>query len=175
MHHPDACSLIGGGGTWLGGSYDARTDTLIFGAGNPDGTEGDNLYAASRIGIDPATGEIRWHFQTTPREGLDYDGGHEVVAYDDRDGNQRLATADRSGFFYVLGAADGSFVSGTPCVKDISWASGLEKNRPGNPAAAADGVLPAQRQLLRPLRRVGHGHLERADHLQKGCGLRCRR
>ena len=25
----------GGGATWLGGSYDARTDTLIFGAGNP--------------------------------------------------------------------------------------------------------------------------------------------
>ncbi|MEM9341764.1 MAG: PQQ-dependent methanol/ethanol family dehydrogenase [Pseudomonadota bacterium] len=151
----------GGGATWLGGSYDARTDTLIFGAGNPapwnswlrdagqanDGT-GDNLYAASRIGIDPATGEIKWHFQTTPREGWDYDGVNEVVAYDDREGNQRLATADRNGFFYVLDAADGGFVSGVPFVKDISWAEGLdengrpifnEENRPGDPSAAADG------------------------------------
>ncbi|MBV7395218.1 PQQ-dependent methanol/ethanol family dehydrogenase [Mameliella sediminis] len=151
----------GGGATWLGGSYDARTDTLIFGAGNPapwnswlrdagqDNTgKGDNLYAASRIGIDPATGEIKWHFQTTPREGWDYDGVNEVVAYNDRDGNMRLATADRNGFFYVLDAEDGSFVRGVPFVKDITWASGLdengrpifnEDNRPGDPTAAADG------------------------------------
>lgn len=152
----------GGGATWLGGSYDARTDTLIFGTGNPapwnshlrgagkpseDGM-GDNLYAASRLGIDPATGEIKWHFQTTPREGWDFDGVNEVVAYDDREGNPRLATADRNGFFYVLDAADGSFVSGMPFVEQISWASGLdengrpifvEENRPGDPAEAADG------------------------------------
>ncbi|MEL6511290.1 MAG: PQQ-dependent methanol/ethanol family dehydrogenase [Pseudomonadota bacterium] len=152
----------GGGATWLGGSYDARTDTLIFGAGNPapwnshlrnagtpvDGNVGDNLYAASRIGIDPSNGEIKWHFQTTPREGWDYDGVNEVVAYDDREGNQRLATADRNGFFYVLDAADGAFVSADPFVKDITWAEGIddtgrpifaEDNRPGNPADAADG------------------------------------
>lgn len=109
---------------------------------------GDNLYAASRLGIDPATGEIKWHFQTTPREGWDFDGVNEVVAYDDREGNPRLATADRNGFFYVLDAADGSFVSGMPFVEQISWASGLdengrpifvEENRPGDPAEAADG------------------------------------
>ncbi|PYG34737.1 alcohol dehydrogenase (cytochrome c) [Pelagimonas varians] len=151
----------GGGATWLGGSYDSRTDTLIFGAGNPapwnswlrdagqdNSGKGDNLYAASRIGIDPATGEIKWHYQTTPREGWDYDGVNEVVSYDDRDGNQRLATADRNGFFYVLDAADGGFVSAAPFVKDISWASGIddtgrpiynEDNRPGDPASAADG------------------------------------
>lgn len=151
----------GGGATWLGGSYDARTDTIIFGTGNPapwnswlrdagqnnDGS-GDNLYAASRIGIDPATGDLKWHFQTTPREGWDYDGVNEVVSYDNREGEQRLATADRNGFFYVLDAADGGFVRGVPFVKDISWAEGLdengrpifvEDNRPGDPAAAADG------------------------------------
>ncbi|SHH74347.1 PQQ-dependent methanol/ethanol family dehydrogenase [Marivita hallyeonensis] len=151
----------GGGATWLGGSYDERTDTIIFGAGNPapwnswlrdagqmnDGT-GDNLYAASRVGIDPATGDIKWHYQTTPREGWDYDGVNEVVAFDARDGSQRLATADRNGFFYVLNAEDGGFISGTPFVKDISWAEGIdengrpifvEDNRPGDPAAAADG------------------------------------
>ncbi|WP_300588834.1 PQQ-dependent methanol/ethanol family dehydrogenase [Marivita sp.] len=151
----------GGGATWLGGSYDERTDTLIFGAGNPapwnswlrdagqdNSGKGDNLYAASRIGIDPATGEIKWHYQTTPREGWDYDGVNEVVAFDARDGSQRLATADRNGFFYVLNAADGGFISGTPFVKDISWAEGIdengrpifiEDNRPGDPTAAADG------------------------------------
>ncbi len=151
----------GGGATWLGGSYDADTDTLVFGAGNPapwnswlrgagdvnDGTR-DNLYAASRIGIDPSNGEIKWHFQTTPREGWDYDGVNEVVAFTDADGNRKFATADRNGFFYVLNREDGGFVGAWPFVKDISWASGIdengrpifvEENRPGNPAGAADG------------------------------------
>ena len=152
----------GGGATWLGGSYDAETDTLIFGTGNPApwnshlrgagkptvGNTGDNLYAASRLGIDPATGEIKWHFQTTPREGWDYDGVNEVVAYEDADGNKRFATADRNGFFYVLNREDGAFVSAHPFVKDITWASGIdetgrpiynEDNRPGDPSAATDG------------------------------------
>ncbi|MGJ8604796.1 MAG: PQQ-dependent methanol/ethanol family dehydrogenase [Marivita sp.] len=152
----------GGGATWLGGSYDADTDTLVFGTGNPapwnshlrnagtptDGNAGDNLYAASRIGIDPATGEIKWHYQTTPREGWDYDGVNEVVSYVDRSGNMRYATADRNGFFYVLNREDGAFVDAYPFVKDISWASDIgddgrpvfvEDNRPGDPTASADG------------------------------------
>lgn len=151
----------GGGATWLGGSYDIETNTLVFGAGNPapwnswlrnageknDGT-GDNLYAASRLGLDPATGEIKWHFQTTPREGWDYDGVNEVVAFTDKDGAKKFATADRNGFFYVLNREDGKFLNAWPFVKDITWAKGIdengrpiynEENRPGNPAKAADG------------------------------------
>ncbi len=152
----------GGGATWLGGSYDIETNTLVFGAGNPapwnswlrnagdknDGT-GDNLYAASRLGLDPATGEIKWHYQTTPREGWDYDGVNEVVAFTDKDGAKKFATADRNGFFYVLNREDGKFLNAWPFVKDITWASGIdengrpiynEANRPGNPSASADGA-----------------------------------
>lgn len=152
----------GGGATWLGGSYDIDTNTLIFGAGNPspwnshlrnagtpvEGNKGDNLYAASRIGIDPATGEIKWHFQTTPREGWDFDGVNEVVSYVDRDGNKRFGTADRNGFFYVLNREDGKFVHAYPFVTGITWAKGIddtgrpiynEENRPGNPTAGTDG------------------------------------
>lgn len=152
----------GGGATWLGGSYDADTDTLIFGAGNPspwnswlrnagtpvEGNKGDNLYAASRVGLDPKTGEIKWHFQTTPREGWDFDGVNEVVPFVDKDGVKRFATADRNGFFYVLNREDGKFVAAYPFVKNINWASGIdetgrpiynEENRPGDPTAAVDG------------------------------------
>ena len=153
----------GGGATWLGGSYDADTNTLVFGAGNPapwnshlrnagapvEGNAGDNLYAASRIGIDPATGEIKWHFQTTPREGWDYDGVNEVVSFADKDGNKKFATADRNGFFYILNREDGKFQHAWPFVKDITWASGIdetgrpifnEDNRPGDPSKATDGA-----------------------------------
>ncbi|WP_420349467.1 PQQ-dependent methanol/ethanol family dehydrogenase [Pelagibius sp.] len=153
----------GGGATWLGGSYDAETDTLVFGTGNPapwnshlrnageprPDNSGDNLYAASRLGIDPANGEIKWHFQTTPREGWDFDGVNEVIPFEDANGNKRYATADRNGFFYVLNREDGAFVDAFPFVKDITWAEGIdengrpvfvEDNRPGDPAAAADGA-----------------------------------
>ncbi len=152
----------GGGATWLGGSYDADTNTIVFGAGNPapwnshlrnagtpvEGNTGDNLYAASRLGLDPATGEIKWHFQTTPREGWDFDGVNEVVPFEDAAGNKRFATADRNGFFYVLNREDGGFVNAWPFVSQISWASGIdetgrpiynEDTRPGDPSAAADG------------------------------------
>ncbi|MFT7026366.1 MAG: alcohol dehydrogenase (cytochrome c) [Paracoccaceae bacterium] len=143
----------GGGATWLGGSYDADTDTIVFGAGNPAPwnshlRKGDNLYAASRIGMDPATGEIKWHYQTTPWEGWDYDGVNEVVAYEGSKGEKRWATADRNGFFYVLNREDGAYVSSMPFVQNINWASKigddgrpvyLPENRPGDPSAAADG------------------------------------
>lgn len=151
----------GGGATWLGGTYDAETNTIVFGAGNPapwnswlrnagdknDGS-GDNLYAASRIGMDPSNGEIKWHFQTTPREGWDYDGVNETIPFTDKAGNKRWATADRNGFFYVLNREDGKFVGAWPFVKNITWAEKIdengrpvyvEANRPGNPSAAADG------------------------------------
>ena len=153
----------GGGATWLGGSYDEKTNTILMGAGNPapwnshlrnagtptEGNAGDNLYAASRIALDPDTGEIKWHYQTTPREGWDYDGVNEVVSFD-MDGKRMAATADRNGFFYVMDLENkGKLHGATPFVKDISWATGIdletgrpnfvEDNRPGNPADAADG------------------------------------
>lgn len=152
----------GGGAPWLGGSYDKDTNTLVFGTGNPspwnshlrgagepvEGNKGDNLYAASRLGIDPATGEIKWHFQSTPREGWDFDGVNEVVPFVDKDGNQRFATADRNGYFYVLNRQDGAYVNAWPFVQNISWASGIddtgrpiynEDNRPGAANEAAEG------------------------------------
>ena len=152
----------GGGATWLGGSYDKDTNTLVFGTGNPspwnshlrgagepvEGNKGDNLYAASRLGIDPATGEIKWHFQSTPREGWDFDGVNEVVPFVDKDGNQRFATADRNGYFYVLNRQDGAYVNAWPFVQNVSWASGIddtgrpiynEDNRPGAANEAAEG------------------------------------
>jgi alcohol dehydrogenase (cytochrome c) len=152
----------GGGATWLGGTYDIETDTLVFGTGNPSpwnshlrdagepkaDNSGDNLYASSRLGIDPSNGEIKWHYQTTPREGWDYDGTNEVIPFTDAEGNKRWATADRNGFFYILNREDGAFVNAFPFVKDITWAERIdetgrpvfvEEARPGSPTASADG------------------------------------
>jgi alcohol dehydrogenase (cytochrome c) len=101
----------GGAATWLGAGNPAPWNSWLRGAGEPsEGNKGDNLYAASRVGMDPATGEIKWHYQTTPREGWDFDGVNEVVPFVDKAGNKRYASADRNGFFYVLNREDGKFI-----------------------------------------------------------------
>lgn len=146
----------GGAAPWLGGTYDPDVDLLFFGTGNPAPWNshlrpGDNYFSSSRLGIDPDTGEIVWHFQTTPHDGWDYDGVNEVVSFDYSEGNKTVkaaATADRNGFFYVLNRENGDFIRGFPFVDKITWASGLDKNgrpifvddnRPGNNAESADG------------------------------------
>lgn len=147
----------GGAATWLGGTYDPDVDLVFFGTGNPAPWNshlrpGDNLYSASRLGIDPDTGKIVWHFQTTPHDGWDFDGVNEFVSFDYKENGKTIkagATADRNGFFYVLNRENGEFIRGFPFVKNITWAKGLDPktgrpiyddaNRPGNPAGEKQG------------------------------------
>ncbi|MGB0682258.1 MAG: PQQ-dependent methanol/ethanol family dehydrogenase [Magnetovibrionaceae bacterium] len=147
----------GGGATWLGGTYDPETRTIFYGTGNPAPWNahlrpGDNLYSASRLAIDPDTGEIKWHYQTTPNDGWDFDGVNEVVSFDmNKDGKtiKAAATADRNGFFYVLDRTNGKLLGASPFVKDITWAESInletgrpnykDGGRPGDPTKSEDG------------------------------------
>ncbi|WP_171012945.1 methanol/ethanol family PQQ-dependent dehydrogenase [Arcobacter arenosus] len=142
----------GGAATWLGGTYDSETDLLFFGTGNPapwnsHNRPGDNLYSSSRLAINPDTGKIVWHYQTTPHDGWDFDGVNELVSFN-KDGKKYAATADRNGFFYVLDRTNGKFITANPFVSNITWATGIDKNgrpmltpdgRPGNPGDASKG------------------------------------
>lgn len=142
----------GGGATWLGGTYDADTNLIFIGTGNPAPWNshvrpGDNKWSCSRLAIDPETGDIKWGFQTTPNDGWDFDGVNEVVLFD-LDGTKAAATADRNGFFYVLNRENGKFIRGLPFVEKITWATGLDENgrpkfvaenRPGDPKKSKDG------------------------------------
>jgi len=146
----------GGGATWLGGTYDAETNSILIGTGNPAPWNshmrpGDNLWSCSRLSIDPDSGEIKWGFQTTPNDGWDFDGVNEVVSFDlTKDGKtvKAAATADRNGFFYVLDRTNGKFISASPFVSKITWAKEIgpdgrpvynADNRPGDPGKSADG------------------------------------
>lgn len=144
---------FGGGATWLGGTYDPDLNLIYVGTGNPGPWNswlrpGDNKWSASRLAINPDNGEIVWGFQTTPHDGWDFDGVNEFVPFDmQKDGKTIKAggTADRNGFFYVLDRTNGKFISATPFVNKINWASGIDKdgrpiyipeNRPGDPSQA---------------------------------------
>lgn len=147
----------GGGATWLGGTYDPETKTLFFGTGNPAPWNshlrpGDNLYTSSTLAIDPANGDIKWHYQTTPHDGWDFDGVNELVSFDLKKDGQTIkagAKADRNGFFYVLDRTNGKLLSASPFVTKITWAKEIDlktgrpvyidDNRPGNPAGADKG------------------------------------
>jgi len=126
-----------GAATWMTGSYDAELDTLYWAIGNPgpnmigDDRQGDNLYSDSVVALDPKTGRRKWHFQFTPHDVHDYDAQQPIVLVDATwQGKPRklLLQANRNGYFYVLDRVTGEYLSGTPFIKTITWASGLTKD-----------------------------------------------
>jgi quinohemoprotein ethanol dehydrogenase len=145
----------GGGGTvWDSIVYDAVTDTVIFGVGNGspwnrdfrDPAGGDNLFLSSIVAVDAVTGAYRWHFQTTPGDHWDYTATQSIILANlpGPGGTDRrvVMQAPKNGFFYVLDAATGEFISGTPFVP-VDWATGLDaKGRPIEAEGARYGVEP---------------------------------
>jgi len=140
----------GGGATWLGGTYDPETNLLFFGTGNPAPwnshlRKGDNLYTASTLAIDPETGVIKWHYQTTPHDGWDFDGVNEFIPFDATLNGKPMklgAKADRNGYFFVLDRTNGKFISASKFVMQTTWADGFTKDgkpkyiEAGRPGAA---------------------------------------
>jgi alcohol dehydrogenase (cytochrome c) len=139
----------GGGATWLGGTYDPDTNLLFFGTGNPAPWNshlrpGDNLYTASTLAIDPATGVIKWHYQTTPHDGWDFDGVNEFIPFDATINGKPMklgAKADRNGYFFVLDRTNGKFISANKFVMQTTWANGF--NKAGKPNVIPEGRPPA--------------------------------
>ena len=148
----------GGAATWLGGTYDAETNTLFFGTGNPAPWNshlrpGDNLYSSSILAIEPDSGKIKWHYQYTPHDGWDFDGVNEFVSFDLKQADGKVVKAgghaDRNGFFYVIDRNNGKLINATPFVNQTTWASKIDldtgrpvyndDNRPGTPSETDKG------------------------------------
>jgi quinohemoprotein ethanol dehydrogenase len=145
----------GGGGTvWDAISYDPDLDLVYIGTGNgspwtrkfrsPDG--GDNLYLASIVALDGATGEYRWHYQTTPGEEWDYTATQQMVLADiaiDGVTRQVIMQAPKNGFFYVLDRATGELIS-AQTIAPINWATGIDMatGRPIENPEARYGTVP---------------------------------
>ena len=141
--------LAGGGSTWLTGSYDAETDTLFWPTGNPfpDSEDadrgGDNLYTDSILALNPATGDLKWHYQFTPHDTRDRDATEPMVLIDTTyRGKPRklLLHADRNGFFYVLDRVTGEMLLAKPFLRRVDWASGIDAD--GRPQVKDAGGCP---------------------------------
>ena len=130
----------GGGTTWMPGTYDPALNTIFWGTGNPspdfDGSvrEGDNLYTASLIALDPDTGKLRWHFQFTPHDVNDYDATETPVLVDTLyQGKPRklILQANRNGFVYLLDRTDGTYLGSKQFALKQNWARSIDpKGRP---------------------------------------------
>ncbi len=125
---------LGGGSTWLTGSYDPDTDTLFWATGNPwpnsDDSQrgGDNLFTDSVLALDPATGKMKWYYQFTPHDTHDWDATEPNVLVDAMfQGQMRklLLHANRNGFFYVFDRTNGKLLLAKSFMHRITWASGI--------------------------------------------------
>jgi len=140
---------MGGGGTvWDSLAYDPALDLLYVGTGNgspwsrharsPDG--GDNLYVSSILALRPDTGELVWHYQTTPGDTWDFTSTQHMILADLVIGGrprQVLMQAPKNGFFYVLDRRTGELISAEKFA-EVTWAErvDLASGRPVETATA---------------------------------------
>ncbi|MDX1980760.1 MAG: PQQ-binding-like beta-propeller repeat protein [Bryobacteraceae bacterium] len=127
----------GGAATWMTGTFDPETNTVFWGTGNPypamngDQRKGDNLYSDSVIALEAATGKLKWHYQFTPHDLYDWDGGQTPMVvnarYRGRD-RKLLLQANRNGFFYVLDRTNGELLLAEKFVDKLTWATGIGKD-----------------------------------------------
>ncbi|MBS0481620.1 MAG: PQQ-dependent dehydrogenase, methanol/ethanol family [Proteobacteria bacterium] len=134
----DFWKLGGGGNVWDSITYDPVTNLVYFGTANAEPWnpahrntkgEGDSLYTASIVAVNADTGEYAWHFQETPEDRWDFDSAQQITVADLTIGGQKqhvVMHAPKNGFFYLLDAKTGKFISAKPFVEPINWASGID-------------------------------------------------
>ena len=130
---------VGGAAIWNTGAYDPETNLTFWGTGNPapdtNGNVrlGDNLYSDCVIALDADTGKLKWYYQFTPHDEMDYDSTQVPVLADiELNGRMRkvMLWANRNGVAYVLDRTTGEFLHGRPFVK-VNWMDGFDgKGRP---------------------------------------------
>jgi alcohol dehydrogenase (cytochrome c) len=134
---------LGGGVAWGIGSYDPKLNLLYYGTSNPspwgasvrgpdtaEYGQFTNLYSSTTLAINPDTGKLVWHYQSTPHDAWDYDGVNELLLTDltiDGKSTPVALKADRNGFFYVINRETGKLISAKPFVP-INWATGVDLN-----------------------------------------------
>jgi alcohol dehydrogenase (cytochrome c) len=146
----------GGAGVWNIGAYDPDTNLTYWGTGNPwpdwDGRQrlGDNLYSDSVLALDADTGTLKWHYQFTPHDEVDYDSTQVPVLADiNWQGRPRkvMLWANRNGLMYVLDRTTGEFLLGKPFVK-VNWMDGFDKK--GRPHRVVGKAPSVEGTLIMP-------------------------
>jgi len=133
---------FGGAVAWHMGSYDAKTNLVLYGTSNPSpwgasvrGNDSSdigpytNLYSASTVALNADTGALAWHYQHTPHDAWDYDGVNELVLADLNIKGKPTPVAmkaDRNGFFYLLNRENGQLLSAEKFIPATNWAKSID-------------------------------------------------
>lgn len=177
---PNSDWETGGGGTsWGESAYDPELNLLYVGTGNstpypiwfrsPAG--GDNLFLSSILAINPDTGKLVWHYQTTPGEIWDYTATQNMVLADiELNGKSRkvLMMAPKNGFFYVLDRVTGELLSAEKYTR-VNWASRVDL-KTGRPVLTEQGGWYKDKpKLVIPY--LGGGHVWQPMSFNPSTGL----
>jgi alcohol dehydrogenase (cytochrome c) len=139
----------GGAPVWQTPAIDPELGMIYFSTGNaaPDLNgavrPGDNLFTASIVALDVATGAYRWHFQQVHHDIWDYDSPNPVILFDaPYNGIMRkgLAEASKTGWVYILDRETGEPLIGIeerPVPQEPRQATS-----PTQPFPVGDAVVP---------------------------------
>lgn len=128
----------GGAPTWVTGTYDPETNMVFWGTGNPwpdinnAVRAGDNLYSNSVVALDADSGDLRWYFQTSPRDEFDHDSTSEPMIIEEMfEGEMRkmIVQVSRNGHVYALDRMNGDFLYAGEYTR-VNWAERDERGKP---------------------------------------------
>jgi PQQ-dependent dehydrogenase (methanol/ethanol family) len=151
-----------GGCPWDSVVYDPKLHLLFVGTGGPSpfalsarGTNrGDELFSNSIVALDPDTGKYVWHYQVTNDDIVNYEAIETITVTDlPVDGKMRrvILQAPKNGFFFVLDAKTGKFISAKNYVP-VNWTTGYDPITGRAPwrAEAQWWKLPGKRVTMFP-------------------------
>lgn len=125
----------GGGTVWDSMAYDPALDLLYVGTGNapwtpavPNPGEGDKLYTACIVALNPDSGKLVWYYQETPGDRWDFTSTQHIILVDLNIGGklrQVLMQAPKNGFFYILDRRTGELLSAEK-YGVVTWASKVD-------------------------------------------------
>ena len=120
-----------GGGAVTGYfAFDAKTNLVYYGTGNPsvwnpDVRPGDNKWASSVFARDVDTGMAKWAMQATPHDEWDYDATNEVILFQNK--NKTYATqVNKNGFIYTWQADNGTLIAAEKVHPFVNWATSVD-------------------------------------------------
>ncbi len=105
----------GGGGGWMTGTYDPKTNSVWWGTANPapdydwigedwmtDGARpGTNLYSSSVIVLDADTGKLKTYFQEMPHDKWDFDSATGEFIMIEKGGKRYMVHPNKGGMIFV--------------------------------------------------------------------------
>ena len=106
---------IGGGGGWMTGTYDAKTNTVWWGTANPapdydyigEGwmtggpRPGLNLYSSSVVVLDADSGELSAYFQEMPHDAWDFDSATGEFLLMTKGSRRYMVHPNKGGIIFV--------------------------------------------------------------------------